>query len=632
MESTRPPKVFISYSWDDDSHREWVHEFATRLKGDGIGIVLDMWSAMPGDDVPQFMETAVRDSDFVLCICTPKYKERSDQRTGGVGYEGIVMTSELFVNRSKRKFIPILRSGEWKHAAPSWLLGKYYIDLNTDPYSDKNYKDLLKALLAERAEISRTGMPEVALVSAKVSFEFVNRDIELATLEPAKLMDSYWQVALVSGPTGYGKSRLMKRLIERIAGGEELLKRWSCVYIDLRKYDDPDQADLNAAKDIANEIFTSSVRGEELKKKVCAHILDKLSAPLNGGTLRNILFILDSIDELTEKTIEWFYSIIHDTVVDSYMDYDKGSAPFSVRIIISGVDTESFWQNYLKWEVSSKQKHRLKPPKRLPLSAFDDLAIQDLTNRRAEKNGIHLGADIPEISYELQYLSGGHPQVVAEILEELVVKQFRKYKEYFKENRQQLVKAFISKVVRRILNRFPLVQAQKDIKTICVFRLIDLNTLRKLQSDKLVSAQVDIKLLGQLCENKILNQPKADKPFYHDDIVRRILCLDLAYGIDSDIDHIQRTHACAKKMYSELIAASREQHIAHYFFVEWLFHTLQIIGYPDNDIFSEWKSMLLLVDSDALPLDDIEHVIEEKLKDLFRERFGLDDFSSLFQA
>ena len=320
------------------------------------------------------------------------------------------------------------------------------------------------------------------------------------------------------------------------------------------------------------------------------------------------------------------------------MDYDKGSTPFSVRVIISGVDTEFFWQNYLKWEISSKQKNRLKPPKRLPLSAFDELAIQDLTNRRAEKDGIHLGADISEISYELQYLSGGHPQVVAEILEELVVKNFRKYKEHFRDNREQLVKTFISKVVRKILNRFPLPQAQKDIKTICVFRLIDLNTLRRLKDEKLVSEQVDIKLLGQLCENKILNQPRVDKPFYHDDIVRRILSLDLAYGNDRDVVHIQRTHTCAQKLYSELITTSREQHIVHYFFVEWLFHTLQIFGLPDKYIYSEWKSMLSLVNSTSLPPEEIKHVIEEKLKEdaevkyLFRDRFGSNEFSSMFET
>jgi hypothetical protein len=638
-ESNQPPKVFISYSWDDESHREWVRKFATRLRDDGIETVLDRWHAVPGDQLGDFMERVVRESDFVLCVCTPKYKEKSDQRGGGVGYEGDVMTGEVFVNRNQRKFIPVLRKDEWKNSAPSWLLGKYFIDLRGDPYSEQNYQDLLTTLQGQRETPPPIGNGSAKPIeTGKPSFEFVNREIELATLDPVKLVDSYWQVALVSAPTGYGKSRLMKRLIEKIQTNAEQNQKWSCVHIDLKKCDDLDQADLFTSREVMGESITSDIKEEDLKRKLCAHILDKLSAPLNGGPLRNILFILDSIDNLTEKTGNWFDSLIHDMVLGSYRDYAKGTATFSVRVIIAGVDTESFWKNYQKWESSSNQKHRLKAPKRLPLSAFDELAIQDLTSRRAKQDGIYLNGDASDISYELQYLSGGHPQVVAEILEELVVKKFSMYKEYFNNNREELVKNYISKVVRKILNRFLLPQAQKDIKTICVFRLIDLNTLRRLKDEKLVSEQVDIKLLGQLCEYKILNQPKADKPFYHDDIVRRILYLDMVYGNERDMNHVQRTHTCAKKLNSELIATSREQHIVHYFFVEWLFHALQITGLQDNDIFLEWKSMLSLVDSDSLPLDDIKHVIEEKLKEdaevkyLFRERFGSDDFSRLFDV
>ena len=30
------PTVFISYSWDDDAHKEWVRQFATQLRADGV--------------------------------------------------------------------------------------------------------------------------------------------------------------------------------------------------------------------------------------------------------------------------------------------------------------------------------------------------------------------------------------------------------------------------------------------------------------------------------------------------------------------------------------------------------------------------------------------------------------------
>lgn len=145
------PTAFISYSWEGDTHKQWVRDFATKLRRDGVESILDQWHAVPGDQLPVFMEQAVRDNDFVLVVCTPRYKKRSDNRSGGVGYEGDVMTAEVFNSGEQRKFIPILRQGKWpEEAAPTWMAGKYYIDLSGDPYSDDQYHDLLDTLLGRR--------------------------------------------------------------------------------------------------------------------------------------------------------------------------------------------------------------------------------------------------------------------------------------------------------------------------------------------------------------------------------------------------------------------------------------------------------------------------------------------------
>lgn len=144
------PSAFVSYSWDNDEHRQWVLDLATRLRADGVETILDQWHLVPGDQLTAFMERAVRESDHVLIICTPRYKERSDLRKGGVGYEGDIITGEVFTTRNERKFIPILRRGEWSDSAPTWLTGKYYIDLRGAPYSENQYQDLLTTLLSTR--------------------------------------------------------------------------------------------------------------------------------------------------------------------------------------------------------------------------------------------------------------------------------------------------------------------------------------------------------------------------------------------------------------------------------------------------------------------------------------------------
>lgn len=143
------PKVFLSYSWDDAAHKEWVKELAARLRKDGIDVTFDQWEAMYGDQMPSLMEAAIRESQFVLIICTPRYKIRSDAREGGVGYEGDIMTAEIISSRNNRKFIPVLRRGTWQDASPSWLSGKYYCDLSSDPFPEERYRDLVLTLLGK---------------------------------------------------------------------------------------------------------------------------------------------------------------------------------------------------------------------------------------------------------------------------------------------------------------------------------------------------------------------------------------------------------------------------------------------------------------------------------------------------
>lgn len=149
--------AFVSYSWDDDPHKDWVRDLASRLRADGVFVTLDQWHAAPGDQLPEFMERSIRDSRYVLIICTPGYCQRADGRKGGVGYEGDIITGELFIHRNHRKFIPVLRNGDADNALPSWLKGKYFIDLRGTSYSEAHYQDLLATLFGARTKAPPVG-------------------------------------------------------------------------------------------------------------------------------------------------------------------------------------------------------------------------------------------------------------------------------------------------------------------------------------------------------------------------------------------------------------------------------------------------------------------------------------------
>ena len=73
------------------------------------------------DRLPKFMEEQITSADYVLIICTPTYKRKADKRTGGVGYEGHIISGELMNLSNERKFIPVKRKGTFENAIPTFL-------------------------------------------------------------------------------------------------------------------------------------------------------------------------------------------------------------------------------------------------------------------------------------------------------------------------------------------------------------------------------------------------------------------------------------------------------------------------------------------------------------------------------
>ena len=166
-QSSEITTAFISYSWDDEPHKTWVRNLAIRLRSDGVDAILDQWEVVAGDQIPEFMEDAITSNDFVIVVCTPKYKDRCDDRLGGVGFEGDIMTSEVLYEKNNRKFIPVLRNGTWTESAPTWMRGKKYVDLSDFPNSVEGYEELLQTLLGSNEGPPPIGMPPVNIIPAQ---------------------------------------------------------------------------------------------------------------------------------------------------------------------------------------------------------------------------------------------------------------------------------------------------------------------------------------------------------------------------------------------------------------------------------------------------------------------------------
>jgi len=144
------PTCFISYSWDSDEHKAWVRHLAIELQRNGVKTNLDQWDIHPGIDFIQYMETSIREADFVLLVCTPDFTRKANIGRGGVGYEKGIVTGEIFEgSASPEKFVPLLRKGMPKDSLPSYLKSRLYIDLRDDYKFDLCIESLLRHIHQE---------------------------------------------------------------------------------------------------------------------------------------------------------------------------------------------------------------------------------------------------------------------------------------------------------------------------------------------------------------------------------------------------------------------------------------------------------------------------------------------------
>ena len=144
-------QVFISYSWDNEEHKAWVERLATDLNK-YVYVILDQWNLRAGNDMAQFMEQSVANSNKVLCILTPYYKQKCDNREGGSGFEFSLISAEIVRVNPPSKFIPILRSGNFDISCPTALGPRLGLDFSSnDPES---YKKMLEKLLLEIKEVN----------------------------------------------------------------------------------------------------------------------------------------------------------------------------------------------------------------------------------------------------------------------------------------------------------------------------------------------------------------------------------------------------------------------------------------------------------------------------------------------
>ena len=162
--------VFVSYSWDDELHIQWVKNLVKSLRTSGLRVAYDDGRVQLGKSSTRFMEEGIRDSRYVIVVCTPTYKARADGRKGGVGFEGQIMSAELLQDGNIDKFIPVLRGGDWDTALPTFLAARWGADLSDDPYDQRQFDDLVATITKASSEPA-TGLDSRMAIPASGSLQ-----------------------------------------------------------------------------------------------------------------------------------------------------------------------------------------------------------------------------------------------------------------------------------------------------------------------------------------------------------------------------------------------------------------------------------------------------------------------------
>lgn len=146
---TNEPIVFISYSHDSEEHKNWVLQLATRLRSNGVNIILDRWNLKLGSDLASFMERGLSKSNRIVSICSETYVKKANEGKGGAGYEKQIMTAELINDQNNNWVIPLIKNNPENRKTPTFLGGRMYISFEESHLYENKYEELLRDILDE---------------------------------------------------------------------------------------------------------------------------------------------------------------------------------------------------------------------------------------------------------------------------------------------------------------------------------------------------------------------------------------------------------------------------------------------------------------------------------------------------
>lgn len=156
-ESTK--KIFVTYAWTDNKHKEKVISFTNFLRESGYDASMDRKNSQEESAINfnKMMVQGIQNSDKVIVVLNPKYKERANKFEGGVGTEIEIILEEIKSNPNK--FIFVSFGENILEITPTAFKGRDILDLKKDQ-DEANFNGLFAKLESKNtiifSDVSKT--------------------------------------------------------------------------------------------------------------------------------------------------------------------------------------------------------------------------------------------------------------------------------------------------------------------------------------------------------------------------------------------------------------------------------------------------------------------------------------------
>ncbi|MCB1188948.1 MAG: TIR domain-containing protein [Leptospiraceae bacterium] len=220
----RPPKAFISYTWDSEEHKERIRNFSDLLREYGVDCNIDQYEISPPEGWTHWAINQVEESDYVLVVYTENYKNLSDKKIGSIANRDFIWQADLVTNilyqlgnrNEGGKFIPVVFQEKDKECIPVQL--SQYTSYNlSEAENPLGFESLYRHILQE------SNKPQIKLKTKKAYTKvcpyrglapFREEDAQYfygRETFTEKLIHEVYDKTLVSviGPSGSGKSSVI---------------------------------------------------------------------------------------------------------------------------------------------------------------------------------------------------------------------------------------------------------------------------------------------------------------------------------------------------------------------------------------------------------------------------------------